>query len=155
MPERMTVMVAFPAFSATVYCAAEKFTTGVVGVVAPHGVKAEVEMRGFGACSAKSLALLSVSVQPPPMRVSDWFAEGTGAGAPSKQVVVPKSRNHDCPFLNDGTACRKILARAQQHDLSAGAAEADVSDDRIFTRHRLAGTTVTIEPEEQMHTWGH
>ena len=49
----------------------------------------EVEMRGFGSCRAKSLALLSVSVQPPPMRVSDWFAGGTGAGAPSKQVLVP------------------------------------------------------------------
>ena len=88
-PERMTVIVAFPAFSATVYCVAEKFTTGVVGVVEPHGVSAEVEMRGFGACSAKSLALLSVSVQPPPMRVSDWFAGGTGATAPSKHELVP------------------------------------------------------------------
>ena len=55
----------------------------------PHGVSGDVKLRGFGSVIEKSLALLSVSVQPPLIRVIDLFAGGAGAGVPSEQVAAP------------------------------------------------------------------
>ena len=89
-------------------------------------------------------------------RVSDWLAGGgacrrtfkTGARAVTHEI----SDGRCSVRMNERTACGADSGSAQQHDLTAGAAEADVSDDRKFTRHRLAGSTVTIEPEEQRHT---
>ena len=55
----------------------------------PHGVNGETNVRGFGSKRAKSLKLLSESVQPPLIRVNDLFDGGTGAGVPSEHVVAP------------------------------------------------------------------
>src|SRR5436190_20652853 len=59
-----------------------------VGGVPPH-VDELLLLRGFGAPTAKSAELLSVSVQPPLARSTAVVLAGAGAGAlPSKQFAV-------------------------------------------------------------------
>lgn len=45
-------------------------------------------MRGSGCAAAKSVELLSVSVQPPPFLTAAVVVEGAGAGAVSKHVAA-------------------------------------------------------------------
>src|ERR1044071_3488259 len=60
---------------------------GLVG--APQMIAGEAVLRGFGALAAKSVALLSVSVQPFKPRTTALVALGAGVGpAPSKQVAA-------------------------------------------------------------------
>ena len=60
-----------------------------VGDGPPQVCIGDVELRGAGVAVEKSAALLSVSVQPEPARMSDNVFEPTGATAPSKQLAVP------------------------------------------------------------------
>src|SRR5690348_13466400 len=64
---------------------------GPPGVAVPpwQGFKGELLLRGVGAAAVKSAALLFVSVQPPPLRMSLVVLEGAGAAPkPSKQVAL-------------------------------------------------------------------
>jgi hypothetical protein len=55
----------------------------------PHTLKVDDVLRGFGAPVAKSVELLSVSVQPPPARRIAFVLLGAGAGDVSEQFAVP------------------------------------------------------------------
>ena len=51
------------------------------GGVTEHALAAADEFCGSGVAAAKSAALSSVSVQPPPARVIDFVALGAGAAS--------------------------------------------------------------------------
>ncbi len=60
-----------------------------VGVAVPHGFIVELVFRGVGAAAEKSVALVSVSVQPLAPRNTAVVLLGAGVGPlPSKQLAV-------------------------------------------------------------------
>src|SRR6218665_1276726 len=65
--------------------------TGCAGPVSPlHTAAAVLLLRGAGAATVKSLALLPVSVQPPALRRAAVVFDRAAVGLPSVGVALPK-----------------------------------------------------------------
>ena len=62
---------------------------GVLAGGPSHGTAGLVALPGIGATAAKSVALSSVSTQPPEARAAAVVLDNCGAGAPSEKLAVP------------------------------------------------------------------
>ncbi len=54
-----------------------------------HGLVVADVLRGFGVVAVKSLPFVSVSVQPPVLRIAALVADSAGAAVPSKKFAAP------------------------------------------------------------------
>src|SRR3954468_3590658 len=76
---------------------------GVPGTGSCEPGPSPVRLRGVGAASSKSRLLLSVSIEPPPLRLADWgVLVGGGGPAPSKELA---------PAVADEVADQRPLLR--------------------------------------------
>ena len=64
-------------------------TLSIVRLTPPHGLRPLAVLRGLGASTLKSVLLVSVSVQPFPLRRAAVVLLSAAVAAPSKQLAVP------------------------------------------------------------------